>query len=192
MNGEPLTYYVGTLSIPGEERPFTVVVTQLIDMGNPDAAIATTKVIPRWRPRNVLMVGIAGGVKGKVALGDVVVSQYAHDYEPAKLTPDGVEHRDRQFNSDLMLYARAQHYEAADWKGEIHAAPGPDRRRTQTARGEIRPRRLWRGCRRRPRSAGHNPTPVPENGCGGDGRRGRGKGRAERRQPAALPRDPRH
>jgi hypothetical protein len=35
--GEPLTYYVGTLAIPGEDRPFTVVVTQLLDMGNPDA-----------------------------------------------------------------------------------------------------------------------------------------------------------
>ena len=121
-DGEPLTYYVGTLPIPGEIRPFTVVVTQLIDIGNPDAAIATTKAIPRWRPRNVLMVGIAGGVKDKASLGDVVVSQYAHYYEPAKLTPDGPEHRDRQFNSDLMLYARAQHYEAADWKGQIDSA----------------------------------------------------------------------
>jgi nucleoside phosphorylase len=62
-------------------------VTQLIEMGNPDAAIATTKAIPRWRPRNVLMVGIAGGVKGKAALGDVVVSQYAHYYEPGKRNP---------------------------------------------------------------------------------------------------------
>jgi nucleoside phosphorylase len=68
---EPLTYYVGKLAIPGEDRPYTVVVTQLIEMGNPDAAITTTKVIPRWKPRNVLMVGIAGGVKGKAALGDV-------------------------------------------------------------------------------------------------------------------------
>jgi nucleoside phosphorylase len=71
--GEPLTYYVGELSIPGEDRPYTVVVTQLIEMGNPDAAIATTKVVPRWRPRNVLMVGIAGGVQEKAALGDVLV-----------------------------------------------------------------------------------------------------------------------
>jgi nucleoside phosphorylase len=85
--GEPFTYYAGTLSIPGEDRPYTVVVVQLIEMGNPDAAIATTKIIPRWRPRNVLMVGIAGGVKGKAALGDVVVSQYAHYYEPAKRKP---------------------------------------------------------------------------------------------------------
>jgi len=62
-DGEPLTYYTGTLAVPGEERPFTVVVTQLIEMGNPDAAITTTRVIQRWQPRNVLMVGIAGGVK---------------------------------------------------------------------------------------------------------------------------------
>jgi nucleoside phosphorylase len=123
--GEPLTYYVGKLAIPGEDKPYTVVVIQLIEIGNPDAAITTTKVIPRWLPRNVIMVGIAGGVKGKASLGDVVVSQYAHYYEPAKRTPKVVEHRDRQFNSDLMLYARAQHYEAAEWKGEIHS-PRPD------------------------------------------------------------------
>lgn len=124
-DGEPLTYYVGRLSIPGDARPYTVVVTQLIEMGNPDAAISTTKIIPRWRPRNVLMVGIAGGVRGKAALGDVVVSQYAHYYPPAKRKPKEVEHRDRQFTSDLLLYSRAQHYEAAEWKGDIDA-PRPD------------------------------------------------------------------
>jgi nucleoside phosphorylase len=83
-DGEPLTYYPGTLAVPGEERPFAVVVTQLIEMGNPDAAITTTRVIQRWQPRNVLMVGIAGGVKGKASLGDVAVSQYAH-YPQGKL-----------------------------------------------------------------------------------------------------------
>jgi nucleoside phosphorylase len=117
--GEPLTYYVGSLRIPAEDQPYTVVLTQIIEMGNPDAAIATTKVIPRWRPRNVLMVGIAGGVKKKAALGDVVVSRYAHYYAPSKRKPKEVEHRDRQFSSDLMLFARAQHYDAAEWKGEI-------------------------------------------------------------------------
>lgn len=119
--GEPLTYYAGTLPIPGEDRPYTVVVTQLIDIGNPEAAIVTTKVIAKWRPRNVLMIGIAGGVPGRVVLGDVIVSQYAHYYEPGKRKPKGVEHRGRQFNSDLMLYARAQHYDAAEWKGEINS-----------------------------------------------------------------------
>jgi nucleoside phosphorylase len=129
-DGEPLTFYVGTVSVPGEGKPFTVVVTQLLDMGNTDASITTTRVIQRWRPRNVLMVGIAGGVEGKAALGDVAVAQYAYYFEPAKLAAEGIEHRGRQFNSDLLLYGRVQHYEAAEWKGEIHAA------RPDTAGGE--------------------------------------------------------
>ncbi len=121
LDDEPLTFYKGTVQIPGEARPFTVVVTQLIEMGVGDAAIATTKVIDRWRPRNVLMVGIAGGVKEKASLGDVLVSQFAYYYEPGKVTPVATENRGRQFNSDLMLYGRAQHYEAAEWVGEIQA-----------------------------------------------------------------------
>jgi nucleoside phosphorylase len=129
-DGEPLTFYVGTVSVPGEGKPYTVVVTQLLDMGNADAGITTTRVIQRWRPRNVLMVGIAGGVKGKASLGDVAVAQYAYYYEPAKLAAEGIEHRGRQFNSDLLLYGRAHHYDAAEWKGEIHAV------RPDTAGGE--------------------------------------------------------
>jgi nucleoside phosphorylase len=125
FDDEPLTFYSGTVLIPGEARPYTVVVTQLLEMGISDAAIATTRVIHRWHPRNVLMVGIAGGVKGKTTLGDVLVSQYAYYYEPGKITPDGVENRGRQFNSDLMLYGRSQHYEAAEWVSEIHS-PRPD------------------------------------------------------------------
>lgn len=125
FDGEPLTFYAGTLKIPGEVHSYTIVVTQLLEMGISDAAIATTNVINRWHPRNVLMVGIAGGVEGKAELGDVLVSHYAYYYEPGKATSEGFESRGRQFNSDLMLYGRAQHYEAAEWISEIHAArPG--------------------------------------------------------------------
>lgn len=122
FDGDSLTYYVGTLKIPGEPQPYSVVVTQLLEMGISDAAIATTTVINRWHPRNVLMVGIAGGVRDKAALGDVLVSQYAYYYEPGKATTEGFESRGRQFNSDLMLFGRAHHYEAAEWMSEIHAA----------------------------------------------------------------------
>lgn len=116
---EPLTFYAGTAAIPGEATPYTVVVTQLPDMGNADASITTTRVIQRWKPRQILMVGIAGGVKEKVSLGDVVVSQFAFYYEPGKLTLEGTESRARDFNSDLLLYARAQHFETLDWKRHI-------------------------------------------------------------------------
>jgi nucleoside phosphorylase len=124
---EPLTFYTGQVAIPGDPQPYTVVVTQLIEMGNTDAAIAATRIIQRWQPRNVLMIGIAGGVRDKVHLGDVVVAQFAFYYEPAKLIAGEQEWRSRQFTSDPMLYARAQHYEAAEWKAEIQVPrPGVD------------------------------------------------------------------
>ena len=119
---EPLTFYTGHVHIPGENAPYSVVVAQLLEVGNNDAGIAATRVIQRWKPRNVLMVGIAGGVRGKVRLGDVLVSQFAYYYEPSKLIDGQIEHRGRQFNSDLMLYGRAMHYEAAEWKADIQVA----------------------------------------------------------------------
>ena len=125
FDGEPLTFYTGTVSIPGEARPYSVVVTQLLGMGILDSAVATTRVINRWHPRNVLMVGIAGGVKGKAMLGDVLVSEYAYYYGPGQVTPDGIENRGRQFTSDVILYGRSQPYDAAEWKSDIQS-PRPD------------------------------------------------------------------
>lgn len=117
--GDPLTHYLGQVTIPGEATPYSVVVTQLLDMGNLDAAATTARVLQRFRPRNVLMVGIAGGVEGKVRLGDVVVARHACYYEPAKLRPDGDEPREQQFHADAMLLGRAQHYEESDWTAQI-------------------------------------------------------------------------
>ena len=122
FDDEPLTFYTGS----GEHPRRGAAVHGRRHPAHRHGELPTPQSPPPGSsplaPRNVLMVGIAGGVKGKAALGDVVVSQYAYYYEPAKLTEDGVEHRGRQFNSDLLLYARAQHYEAAEWKGEIHVA----------------------------------------------------------------------
>ena len=117
--GEPLTFYRGHVPIPGESTPYTVVVIQLLDMGNLDAAAATARVLQRYRPRNVLMVGIAGGVRGEVTLGDVVVARQACYYEPAKLRAKRDEPRERQFHADAMLLGRAQHYEESDWTAQI-------------------------------------------------------------------------
>ncbi len=122
IDGEPLSFYQGRIEVAGGERPYTLVVVQLLEMGNTEASIATTRVIQRWQPRNVIMVGIAGGVPGKVQLGDVVVSQYSYYYEPAKLQTGDVEHRGRQFNCDRVLYGRARAYEAAEWRTHIGVA----------------------------------------------------------------------
>jgi nucleoside phosphorylase len=121
LPGEALTFYRGTISVPDGTKSFSVVVTQLIEMGVCDAALATATVIRIWSPCTLFMVGIAGGVKDKVGLGDVIVSQFAYYYEPGKATTEGFEPRGRQHESDRLLYSRAQHYERTDWKGDINA-----------------------------------------------------------------------
>ncbi len=122
---EPQVYYYGYVSIPGTTERYTVVVTLLLDMGNDEAATATTRLLQRWQPVNVFMVGIAGGVRGKVELGDVVVAKFVFYYELAKLTSAGEQHRSEQFPSDTLLRSRAYFYEATEWKSKIDVArPG--------------------------------------------------------------------
>ncbi|HVB25108.1 MAG TPA: hypothetical protein VNG51_24440 [Ktedonobacteraceae bacterium] len=71
---EPLTYYRGQISIPATGERYEVVVVMLLGMGNDEAAVSTVRVVERWQPAYVVMIGIAGGVPGKVKLGDVVVA----------------------------------------------------------------------------------------------------------------------
>ncbi len=122
---EPLTYYRGHISVPTTGEYYEAVVVMLLGMGNDEAAVSTVKVVERWRPAYVLMVGIAGGVPGKVALGDVVISDFVYYYEPAKRTPRGEQRRPQQFLSDRLLYGRALAYEAGEWRSDIVIArPG--------------------------------------------------------------------
>jgi nucleoside phosphorylase len=116
---EALTFYYGHITIPTTGERYTAVVVMLLGMGNDEAAIATTRVIKRWQPAHVMMVGIAGGVPGKVDLGDVAVGEACYYYELAKRTPKGEQRRPQQFTTDRLLFGRAQAYEASEWKGEI-------------------------------------------------------------------------
>ncbi|MGG6268511.1 SAVED domain-containing protein [Leptolyngbya sp. AN03gr2] len=118
---DPLSYYLGHLDIPGSSQRYTIVVLLLLDMGNDEAASATMQLLNRWHPNYVLMVGIAGGVRGQVELGDVVVAKYAFYYEQAKLTPEGEQLRSEQFPSDRLLYGRTYTYEISEWHRLIDA-----------------------------------------------------------------------
>lgn len=122
--GDPHTYYAGYVAIPGSAERYRVVLLMLLGMGNDEAAASTTRLVQRWRPASVLMVGIAGGVRGEVELGDVVVADFAYYYELAKLTEVGEQLRPQQFFSDRQLYGRALAYEATEWKADI-SVPRP-------------------------------------------------------------------
>ena len=110
------TYYRATLETDSgfdQENPI-VAVTMLTQMGNAPAAVHTVRCIQYLEPHYVLMVGIAGGIKGKANLGDVVVSNQIIYYEYAKETPSGSEQRPREGSVDSFLLERAMNCNI-DW-----------------------------------------------------------------------------
>lgn len=116
---DPLTYYRGRIYIPKINNYYEVVVITPLGIGNGEATIACMEGFKRWRPANVIMVGIAGGVPEKLVLGDVVVADFVFYYELAKKTSKGEQRRNQYFLSNRLLYGRAYAYEADDWTNQI-------------------------------------------------------------------------
>lgn len=84
-------YYRGAIPSQLTRRDYGVVVTCVGAAGNPGAAAAARNLITRYRPRAILLMGIAAGIRGKVRIGDVVFSERVLSYEPAALVRrDGV------------------------------------------------------------------------------------------------------
>jgi nucleoside phosphorylase len=84
------TYYEAQLPTRRQDGAvYRVVVTSLSGMGPTKAAIKASAVIQRWHPPYVLMIGIAGGIEGEVALGDVMVASQVADYTRGKIREHG-------------------------------------------------------------------------------------------------------
>lgn len=78
-------YYAGRITTSnGLEK--TLIATCLPNMGMSAAAATTTRVCLKFRPSFLIMTGIAGGVKGKVQLGDILVADPCWDWGSGKLT----------------------------------------------------------------------------------------------------------
>lgn len=81
-NGNKQTYLIGMIGAQ------CVVYTKTADMGsiNVNAAInVINNAIDLWRPRFVIMVGIAAGMNGKADIGNVIISQKIIGYESEKV-----------------------------------------------------------------------------------------------------------
>lgn len=114
-------------------EPLRVIGTTSTSMGLTAAAIATTQLIMSYRPRLVLMIGIAAGTRsGNKQFGDVLVADPSVDYNSGKVAfQDGV----REFLPDpypiginprlrsvLKKYATRQDVFAdirSKWKGKL-------------------------------------------------------------------------
>lgn len=83
-----MVYYQGYIQSERMGRDYHVVVTCIGSAGNPRAAAATAAAIAAQRPRAVLLMGIAAGVRDKIRIGEVVLAERVVAYEPAALLRD--------------------------------------------------------------------------------------------------------
>jgi two-component system, cell cycle response regulator len=110
---------------------FRVLVTMLQGMGPLQASTRAMYAAMRWRPRYVLMIGIAGGVSKVAALGDVVVASQIADYSVGKVTG----------KSDRKIYWQVHHAHAALIEAVNAFSTGWEQTIRTTRPGEGIPRR---------------------------------------------------
>lgn len=81
--GDPVTFHHGVLD--GPTRSLSVVAAGASQMGMPASAILATRLIHRFQPKIVAMVGIAAGARGKAqGFGDILVPDCLFDYGSGK------------------------------------------------------------------------------------------------------------
>lgn len=95
---------------------YSVVLAGIGTAGNPSAAAMAARMIERYRPRVVLLMGIAAGMRGKVRIGEVVLSERVVAYEQAALVvgKDGshqVQPRPEMTRAPHGLLQDALHYQ---------------------------------------------------------------------------------
>lgn len=116
-------YERGQFKVNAESRS---IVLGYIGPGSENAAIETTVAISLFKPRLILFMGTAGGVKLKdVKLGDVVIAEFVYNYESGVYDKSNGEEdefrpRPRIGDSDQHLVHLARYCESYDtWKQRI-------------------------------------------------------------------------
>jgi nucleoside phosphorylase len=87
-----------------DKAVYRVIVVSPSGMGPIHAAVTASALATRWRPEHVIVVGIAGGLKDEIALGDVMVARSVADYTVGKVQEDGSrEERWESYPADAAL-----------------------------------------------------------------------------------------
>jgi Flp pilus assembly protein TadD/nucleoside phosphorylase len=119
------TYYWTTVRTSRQDRSeYQVIVTCLLNTGPINATAQAVAVVSRWRPRYVLLVGIACGLRGVVNHGDILVASQVADYTLGKQMDGRREVRWEVFPCGASLLDSANNI-SSKWEDEIgEARPG--------------------------------------------------------------------
>ena len=83
---DPGTYFL-TYSTSKNGKKYSIILSLIPEIGLTSASNLTTKIINKFYPKKVFMVGICGGVKGTVKLGDLIIANTSWDYGSGKIKP---------------------------------------------------------------------------------------------------------
>jgi nucleoside phosphorylase len=99
------------------ERPYRCIATFIGEMGPGFAGVVTQKLIDRWKPGVVVVVGIAAGLHKDVRVGDVMIASQVDNYMDATKAVDAPSdafvllHGGNSFQVDAALVARVRNFE---------------------------------------------------------------------------------
>jgi len=85
--GDSTEYLLG--KIETTTRTLRVVAASAYQMGMPAASVLAMKIATHFRPRFIMITGIAAGVRGASGYGDILVAEQSWDYNSGKLCQDG-------------------------------------------------------------------------------------------------------
>lgn len=93
----------------------SLVAASAIGMGQVNAMALTQEIINLYKPKKIILVGIAGGLDKKIPLGDVVISDQIVDYELGKISQDGFTPRWSVYQADFALINKFKNYCNNKW-----------------------------------------------------------------------------
>jgi len=120
---DSLHYYTAEW-INTQKRKLQIVACAAPAMGMTAACVTACKAIERWRPRFLVMSGIAAGTSGDQSYGDVLVAESAFDYGSGKILDTENNERvfvpsPKQLNIDCNLQALLQRWEREQLQMEV-------------------------------------------------------------------------
>jgi nucleoside phosphorylase len=102
-----------------------VVAAMTSGMGSVHAATLAAELLERYKPKTMILVGIAGAMDREIRLGDVVASEQIVDYDTGKLTPEGYGPRWSVYRTDERLSNLVKNWKIQGWQSYI-SVPRPD------------------------------------------------------------------
>lgn len=122
----PHRHAAGTMFELGEVagHPDRSVALGLAGAGNATAAIITERAVTEFAPETVVFVGVAGGLRDWLAIGDVVVATRVYGYHGERSEEDGSRIRPRAYETahELLETARVL-ARSASWRTGLDTEP---------------------------------------------------------------------